>query len=338
VSRHPHEADDFVWRDGERIIVFRRGALAGADAILREHGWAEYDLLSTARALEQAPRGLEAVGSVHEVPPGPVPDAAKAIMSTVRSVAIVALGGGRVIDTAKAIAAAQGGRVCAIPTTLSGAPMTRIHRLPPGHEGRALVRPALVIADPDAMTSQPERGLRASAMNALAHGAESLYTPFSNPVATMAALRGAGLIASALDEERESRDRPALALGAILCGYAIDSALFSLHHVVCQTLVRVCGTPHAETNAAMLPHTLAAMRERVPDAIAGFAAAIGTEAGGIEQRIEGLAGGPRRLADLGMKADCVDDALGAMLQRPELGWVPDPPDRAELKALIAAAE
>jgi alcohol dehydrogenase class IV len=337
VGPNPQGVGDFVWRDGERIVVFRRGALAEADAILREHGWADFDLLSTPRALGDAPRGLEAVGSVHEVPTGPVPDAAKAIMSTVRSVAIVALGGGRVIDTAKAIAAAQGGRVCAIPTTLSGAPMTRIHRLPPGHEGRALVRPALVIADPDAMTGLPEKGLRASAMNALAHGAEALYTPFSNPVATMAALRGAGLIAAALDAGRAERDRAALALGSILCGYAIDSALFSLHHVVCQTLVRVCGTPHAETNAAMLPHTLAAMRGRAPGAIADLAGAIGAEPDGIEQRIEGLGGGPRRLTDLGMRPDCAHDAVSAMLERPELSWVPDPPDRAELEALVAAA-
>ena len=337
MGRHSHEVDDFVWRDGERVVIFRRGALAAADAILREQGWAEYDLLSTARALGDAPRALEAVGSVHEVPPGPVPDAAKAIMSTVRSVAIVALGGGRVIDTAKAIAAAQGGRVCAIPTTLSGAPMTRIHRLPPGHEGRALVRPALVIADPDAMTGLPEDRLRASAMNALAHGAEALYTPFSNPVATMAALRGAELIAAALDQERESRDRATLALGSILCGYAIDSALFSLHHVICQTIVRVCGTPHAETNAAMLPCTMAAMRERAPGAIAELAEAIGAEPDGIEQRIASLAGGPRRLTDLGMKKECVEHAVSAMLERPELGWTPDPPDRAELEMLIAAA-
>ncbi|HYU60018.1 MAG TPA: iron-containing alcohol dehydrogenase [Solirubrobacterales bacterium] len=328
---------DFAWRDGERIVVFRRGGLGEADAILREHGWDEYDLLSTARALKQAPRALEAVGSVHEVPAGGVPEAAKQIMATVRGVAMVALGGGRVIDTAKAIAAVHGGRVCAIPTTLSGAEMTAVHRLPEGHEGRALVRPALVIADPDAMTSQPEPHLRASAMNALAHGAEALYTPFSNPVATMAALRGAELIATALDAEPEARDRAALALGSILCAYALDSALFSLHHVVCQTLVRVCGTPHAETNATMLPRTMEAMRERAPDAIDELAAAIGTDAERIGARIEQLGGGPRRLADLELDPGCLDDALEAILKRPELGWIADPPDRTQLEALIEAA-
>ena len=333
----PSPIDDFAWRDGERIIVFRRGALTSAHEILDEHGWDEYDLLSTKRALSEAPSDLETVASVHEVPDSQVPVAAKQIMSTVRHGEIVALGGGRVIDTAKAITAVHGGRVAAIPTTLSGAEMTTIHRLPDGHTGHALVRPKLVIADPDAMTGLPEEQLRASAMNALAHGAEPLYTPFRNPVATMAALRGAELIATALDQERADRDRAALALGSLLCAYALDSGLFSLHHVVCQTIVRVCGTPHAETNAAVLPRALEAMRDRAPAAIAELAAALGTDAGEIGARVEQLSGGRRHLADCGFDRACLDDALDAMLDRAELGWVPDPPSRDELAELVGSA-
>jgi alcohol dehydrogenase class IV len=330
-------APDFSWRDGERIVVFRRGALAAAPAILREHGWDEFDLLSTERALAEAPHKLQSIGSIHLVPPGGVPEAAKAIMSTVRSTAMVALGGGRVIDTAKAIAAAHGGHVCAIPTTLSGAEMTQVHRLPPGHEGRALVRPKLVIADPEAMTSQPEDRLRASAMNALAHGADSLYTPLANPVAEMAALRGASLIASALDEDPGSRDHAALALGSILCAYALDSALFGLHHVLCQTLVRVCAMPHAETNAAMLPRTMDAMRDRAPEAIARLAQALATSAEGIAQRIEALGGGPRTLSELGAEPDRLDAVVEAAAARPELQLTPNPPTEPELRALLESA-
>jgi alcohol dehydrogenase class IV len=329
--------EGFTWRDGERLVIFRRGALDAAPGTLREQGWEEYDLLSTPRALAEAPRELQAVGSVHEVPRGPVPEAAKGIMGTVRGVAMVALGGGHVIDTAKAIAAAHGGRVAAIPTTLSGAEMTQVHRLPEGHEGRALVRPALVIADPEVMTSQPEPQLRASAMNALAHGAEALYTRFANPVATMAALRGAELLATTLDQERESRDRGALALGSLLCAYAIDSALFALHHVVCQTLVRVCGTPHAETNAAMLPRTMEAMRDRAPDAIRDLAAALGTQPVRIGERITQLGPGQRTLGELGADRERLGDVVEQAMARPQLNWTPNPPDRAELTALLESA-
>jgi alcohol dehydrogenase class IV len=337
VRRESDPASGFTWRDAERIVIFRSGALAEAPRLLAEHAWEEYDLLSTHRAMGEAPHELQAVGSVHVVPEGPVPEAAKRIMTTVRGTAMVALGGGRVIDTAKAIAAVHGGRVCAIPTTLSGAEMTRVHRLPPGHEGRALVRPALVIADPEVMASQPEFQLRASAMNALAHGAEALYTPLANPVAELTALRGAALIAAALDADGGSRDRAALALGSILCAYAMDSAGFALHHVLCQTLVRVCGTSHAQTNAAMLPPTIEAMRGRAPDAVAALAEAIGAEPEGIGQRLRALAGDGRRLGELGAERARLEQVVEAALARPQLELTPEPPGREELVRILEAA-
>lgn len=251
---------------------------------------------------------------------------------------LVALGGGRVVDVAKAIAAISGAEVAAIPTTLSGAPMTAIHRLPAGAEERArgMVRPRLVIADPEAMTSQPEAELRASAMNALAHGADTLYLPNSNPVSEMTALRGAALIAAALDQKREDRDRPGLALGSLLCGYAIDSAGIGLHHLVCQTLVRVCGTPHAETNAAVLPHALGYLAERAPEAYEWLAVSLGTDLDHLARRVEEL-GRPRALGELGGDASRIDEAIEAMLKRPELGRVPGSPDEAELRGLVERA-
>jgi alcohol dehydrogenase class IV len=333
----PAELDSFIWRDAGRTIVFRSGGLGGARELLAEHGFGAIELLSTERAMAESPALAGAAAAAHVVPPGPVPDAAAAILPEVRAARLVALGGGRVIDTAKAIGAVTGASVAAIPTTLSGAEMTGIHRLPAGEEGRPLIRPDLVIADPTAMTSQPEPRLRASAMNALAHGADSLYTPFANPVSEMTALRGAALIAEALDQDRDGRDRPGLALGSLLCGYAIDSALFALHHVVCQSLVRVFGIPHAETNAAILPRAMTAMRERAPRQLGLLAEALGAEPAGIEQRILELGGHPSGLGGLGADAERIDDALEAILARPQLGFTPDPPARDELRRLIESA-
>ena len=340
---------DFVWRDAGRTVVFRRDGVAGAVEVLREQGIDEYELLSTERALRGAERLAEASAGVHEVASGQVPDAAAALTGAlapppqhvegVRVRPLVALGGGRVVDVAKALGAVSGAEVVAIPTTLSGAPMTAIHRLPAGAEGRAkgLVRPSLVIADPEAMTGQGEREMRASAMNALAHGADTLYVPGSNPVSEMTALRGAELIAGALDEEREGRDRAALAQGALLCGYAIDSAGFALHHLICQTLVRVCGTPHAETNAGILPHSVAFLAERAPEPYERLAVALGTDRGGLQGRIEEV-GQPRPLGDLGGDESKLGEALEAMLQRPELKRVPGAPvTREDLAKLVRAA-
>jgi alcohol dehydrogenase class IV len=331
---------DFTWRDGERTIIFRQGALATASELLAEGIWERFELVTTPRALGAAPLELaERASAAHEVPRGAVPEAAATIIDAVRNPTLVALGGGRVIDTAKAIAAVRGGRVCALPTTLSGAEMTTIHRLPTGHqhEARHLVRPMLVIADPFEMTTLDDQRLRASAMNSLAHGAEALYSPLANPAATLVALRGAELLATELDHAAGERDRSALALGSMLCAYALDSAGYALHHVVCQTLVWVLGTPHAETNATLLPLTMEAMRSRAPDAIGSLAGALGVDVAAIGERIEALGGGPRKLGDLGGDRGRLRRTLDAILSRAELRNTPDPPGREELQRLLEAA-
>lgn len=329
----------FVWDDAGRVVLFDRGAPDAAPALLAEHGFESFELLSTPRALAGAPALAARASSVHEVPAGQVPDTAAALLDRVRGGPLVALGGGRVIDTAKALAALSGAPVAAIPTTMSGAEMTAIHRLPAGAEDRVrgMVRPCLVVADPAAMTGQPEPQLRASSMNALAHGADSLYTPFVNPLAENAALRGAGAIATALDEAPAERDRATLALGSVLCGYAIDSAKFGLHHVVCQTLVRVCGSPHAETNASVLPRALSFLAAQAPERFAPLAEALGTDLDNLERRVLGLGGEPPGLGAVGADRAKLDDALDGMLARPELGHVPAPPSREQLAELVERA-
>lgn len=331
---------DFVWRDAGRTVVLRRDGVAQAPRLLREHRFEPFELLSTSRALAGAPELVESAAAVYEVGPGQVPDLAAELLDRVVSPALVALGGGRPIDVAKAVASVSGARVAAVPTTMSGAEMTGIHRLPAGAESRvgSMVRPCLVVADPAAMTSQDEARLRASSMNALAHGADSLYTPFSNPVSEMSALRGAELIATALDRGRAERDPAPLALGSLLCGYAIDSAMFGLHHVVCQTLVRVCGSPHAETNAAVLPRSLDFLAGRDPDPFSGLAVSLRTDLDDIEARVLELGGEPPGLGAAGADRSRLEEALDAMLSRPELAFTPgQPPSREELARLVERA-
>ena len=333
----PREGQWVEAEDDRRTLQLYGGPITDPVSRLAGAGWTEFELISTSRALADAPGLSEAAARTHLVPAGPVPEAAAAIVDEVGAGRLVALGGGRVIDSAKGIAAVGNAEVAAIPTTLSGAPMTAIHRLPAGRDASMGVRPSLVLGYSEAMTSAPEPQLRATAMNALAHGAESLYTPLADPISRVDALRGAELIAETLDQAPGERDRAGLSLGALLCAAAVDRAGIALHHVLGQTAVRVLGTPHAETYAALLPYTMEAMRERAPGPIAALAQALGTEPESIRARVGELAG-ERHLGELGADRDRIDDLLDAAMTRPELGaMTPGDVDRSDLAAILEAA-
>ena len=322
----------FRWHDGERLIVFGRGSLARADELLGSG----YTLLTTERAAAQAPAIAASAGTIHDVGPGRVDVLSGELRSSVRGELIVALGGGRVIDVAKALAAADPPRrVAAVPTTLSGAEMTAIHRHAAGVRADApRVRPAIVLNDPALSASQLVPELAASALNALGHAAEGPLTPLSNPVATLAAREAARLIATGFACTEPDRD--ALALGALLAGYVIGSTGYGLHHVLSQTLVRFAGVGHGPANAIMLPHSAQALQRRFPDPLARLADALGEDPVTAAGRLCELTGATR-LRELGVTEEqldrCADEAAG----RPELHMTPPPADRSELRALYAAA-
>jgi alcohol dehydrogenase class IV len=337
----------FSWRDGERLIRFGPGVAGEATRLVEESGFGGYALLSTARALEEPPPGLvEGAETVVDVPVGRVDEISARLLDVPGGRPLVALGGGRVIDVAKAIAGAAPGprdgavgeRCAAIPTTLAGAPMTPFHRTPAGVEGARWVRPALVVADPELMASQPPAQSAASAMNALAHAMESLYTPMANPVSELAALKAASLIAEALP----GGERDELALAALLGGYAVGATGLAVHHAVCQTIVRVAGTPHAETNAVMLPHSARLMTDRVPRELGALAAALGDPAGdpaaaaGLISKLAARSA-HTRLATLGVTEEQLPQIVDAAQGHRGIDATPRPPDRAELLELLRGA-
>jgi alcohol dehydrogenase class IV len=253
---------------------------------------------------------------------------------------LVALGGGRVVDTAKALAGARACRCAAIPTTLSGAEMTPFHRLPAGVEGARMMRPQLVVADPELMASAPLTRLAATAMNALAHAMEALYTPLRGPVTDLAALRAAALLAAGITADPPGRGE--LALGAILAGFASGSTAIAFHHAVCQSIVRSAGSPHAETNAVMLPHSARLAAGRAPGALGELARALGDPSGDPEAAPGALArlsarSGHMRLSTLGVTEEHLGPVAQAAAAHPAVANTPDPPGEDELLGLLRAA-
>lgn len=330
-------AEPFRWQDGERLIVFGRGSLGAIQELLDR----PYVLLTTSRAASQGPALVSGATAVHEVPSGRVDELAAGLRERVEGELLVALGGGRVIDVAKALAAADPPRrVAAIPTTLSGAEMTSVHRHAAGiplETPRA--RPAIVVNDPAMSASAPLRSLAASAANAFGHAAEGPLTPLSNPVATLAAHHSARMIAACLPPRAPALDfdgQDTLALAALLAGYVIGSTGYGLHHVVAQTLARYAGVPHGVANAVMLPVSLVALERRFPSGIAVLGEALGAPPPDFASRLCELTG-VVRLRDAEVSEDELERCAEAAAARPELHLTPPPADRNELRELYAAA-
>jgi alcohol dehydrogenase class IV len=148
----------------------------------------------------------------------------------------------------------------------------------------------------------------------------------------MAALRAAELFARGLSDPANPR-RDDLALGALLAAWAMGTTGYAIHHVVSQTVVRVAGTPHAETNAVLLPHTVRFMAVRAGSAIEKLRKAIGGDVAALA-----AAAGPTTLAELGVDDGKLDDVAAEAAKRPELANTPGgAPDRERIRGLLEAA-
>jgi alcohol dehydrogenase class IV len=339
--------EDFVWKDGERLIAFGGSALASLPGFLRAANMEQYALLASARSLDQFAGlvgGDEAIAAAEvsvNVGPGGVADLARDLREQVGDRPIVAVGGGRVIDTAKAIAGTYDQRVAAIPTTLSGAPMTGTHRLPAGFAGEAkTVRPAIVIAVPDLMASQDDSLRTGSAMNALSHAVESLFVETGSAVPRLAGARAVKLLFRSLldDTIDEPTRRLRLSLGAIEAGYAVGAAGYAIHHVICQTIVRTGKVAHAPTYGVMLPYTLEFYKVRDELTWQLISEEMGTQDPSLQiARVCAAAGNPTTLTDLGVAPERIEPIIAVASERPQLRLTPGGANANDIRSLIESA-
>ncbi len=83
-----------------------------------------------------------------------------------------------------------------------------------------------------------------------------------------------------LVREPENLDARGEALyGAWLCGTVLGTVGMALHHKLCHTLGGSFDTPHAETHAILLPHTVGFNAVAVPDRLKPLSALFGAHTG-----------------------------------------------------------
>ncbi|MDO9409420.1 iron-containing alcohol dehydrogenase [Patulibacter sp.] len=322
----------FTHVDGDQRIVFGPDALDAAAELVPDG----YALLTTARASRSAPAFAERAAVVVEVPAGAVDVVAAGLRDAHGGRRLVALGGGRVVDVAKALAAADGlpGPV-AVPTSLSGAEMTGVHRHArgvPADTPRS--RASLVLNAPSLSASQPTEDLAASSGNALGHAVTAASSPRSGPLARAVAREAIDHLGRAWSGEEPDRDE--VALGALLAGWSVDRSGLGVHHALAQTAVRTAELSHAGTNVALLPHTVRALRERLPREVEAAGAALPGTVEDLAGDLHRRAGSPG-LGALASDDALLDEAVATAAGRAELQDVPSPLTADDVRELYLRA-
>jgi maleylacetate reductase len=255
---------------------------------------------------------------------------------------IVAVGGGSAIDTAKAASAASGLPLVSVPTTYSGAEWTGFfgvrdpdRKMRGGGAGAHL---AGIVYEPELTLNLPREATAGTALNALAHAAEALYHPARTPESDRLAVEGAELIVGSLpavlENPNEIGPRKTLLRGAAKAGEALGRSGLCLGHAMAQALGGRYGLPHGAMNALCLPPALRFNAEAVPDAVAAFGKAIGSD--DPAAKVEELArlGGFERLRDFGVPEDELDEVAAAVAQRAGAKANPRPASPAEIAGLF----
>jgi alcohol dehydrogenase class IV len=287
-----------------------------------------------------------------------------------RTDVVIAVGGGSVIDLAKAaaIAAIEGvdvgqfaaGRpfddqavpVIALPTTAgSGAEVSRgaivldeAAGRKRGIRGRG-VAARVALVDPQLVASCPRTVTATAGFDAVAHALETSLSKAATPVTQLLSLEALRNLLAAvprsLDHPDDLAARSAASYGALLMGINLANSTTCLPHRMQYPVGALTRTEHARGVAALTPAWLRRSLEYAPDRLAQLAPAIAPNVDGAGAVVDAILAFMSaldlrpRLRDLGVRPE----HLGQLAQMVE-GAVendPGPSDRAAILALYEAS-
>jgi maleylacetate reductase len=202
------------------------------------------------------------------------------------------------------------------------------------------VLPRTVLYDSTLTVTMPAQLTVTSAINAMAHCVEALYSKDANPIISLAAedaIRAFGeSLPAVLKDPADLEARSKALYGAWLGGVSLGAVGMALHHKLCHTLGGSFNLPHAETHTVVLPHAVAYNAESAPEAMSRIARALGVKsaAQGLFDLAKSL-GAPVSLESLGLKEADLDRAAEIASQNPY--WNPRPVTREGIRALLGDA-
>ncbi|MDP2345055.1 MAG: iron-containing alcohol dehydrogenase [Deltaproteobacteria bacterium] len=286
--------------------------------------------------------------------------------------AVLAVGGGSVIDSAKGVCMgiAKGVPVASlegiatvrmktlplvcVPTTAgTGSEATQFAVLMDrqAHKKRIYVDanliPALAVLDPALVVGLPPAVTCATAVDALTHALEAVASKMRNPLATSQALEAVRLLIEEKGLARSLKDpgdvdaRGDCMMAAHLAGRAVSSAMLGACHALAHVLGARSGVPHGVANGLFLVPVLKANAPKSQEAYQRLARTLGVvdvdaAIAVVEEFVHGTAGIPRRLRDVASSLTLEDLPLLAKeaLADPDLPTNPVAVDEAGLLTIL----
>ena len=312
-----------------------RRVLVVTDAGVRSAGL----LAGVLAALEEAALACTVFDAVAADPPVEVIEAAVEAGRRGGAEAVLGIGGGSPMDTAKlaayllgsgdrledvyGIGNAKGRRLPLVlaPTTAgTGSEVTPIAIVTTGAaEKKGVVSPALfadwAVLDAELTLGLPPHVTAATGIDAMVHAIEAYTTrhrknPLSDMLAREALRLLAGNIRTACANGQNRAARQAMLLGAMLAGQSFTNAPVAAVHALAYPIGGLFHVPHGVSNALMLPHVLRFNQQAAGPLYAELAPLVGAEGAegfitAIEQLCDDVAV-PRRLRDVGITEADID--------------------------------
>jgi alcohol dehydrogenase class IV len=300
-------------RLGEAIAAFgHRRLLLVTDAVIVELGLAT----PLTEALRAGDTEFVVFDAVTPDAPIPVVEHGLAMFKAERCDAILAFGGGSVIDAAKVIGLAAANRkpprelagyfrglrgpvpIYAVPTTAgTGSEVSVAAVISDPEAGRKLVVadtrivPDMAALDPTLMVGLKPPSTAATGMDALTHAIEAFIGLWATPATDRLALAAVGMIwqhlPRAYSHGSDLRAREKMALASCYAGMAFTRANVGNVHAIAHQLGARYHTPHGLANALMLPSVLRYSQAAAAPRLAALARRVGLAAAG--DRVPALA-------------------------------------------------
>jgi alcohol dehydrogenase class IV len=206
------------------------------------------------------------------------------------------------------------------------------------------VLPRIVIADPELTVGMPDFITAGTGLDAFAHCVEAFSSPHYHPMSQGIALEGMRLVIDNLPRAYDTPDdieaRAHMMSAAAMGATAFQKGLGAIH-AMSHPVGAVFNTHHGTTNAVCMPAVLALNAPVIRGRFDCAAPYLGIE-GGFDgfcrfvQEFNDRFAIPRRLGEMGVTADRMEDLVAMALEDPSCGGNPVPLTADNLRRLFEA--